>query len=328
MKHFKKIYFLGFLLLPLFLANKVSALTVESKWLDAAHIEITKFEIQESDLNDEMIEIMNNELGGGPGAFQLIKDKAAQNIVGVYYDDNVTDGEPRWVKNTGCSGEGQRTAITDDSGQLVIDSNNLYLNFEQIDCKKILKFGVDINPADSFRSNIYFVASEDGTTVTRVDGGGGQPPYKQTPGNPLKYFSEKSGDCDVAVTLDEELKSGDELTPASWQDCTGNPRPIQVSSKVIDGGGGSSSNGGTTAEATCEANNAAALAWLFCGMIDVIDKGVTGLSDAAVELLDTNPAYYSNESLKEVWSYFKNLASFLLIIVGLVMIIGQAVTKE
>ncbi|MCA9333675.1 hypothetical protein KC963_01380, partial [Candidatus Saccharibacteria bacterium] len=79
---------------------------------------------------------------------------------------------------------------------------------------------------------------------------------------------------------------------------------------------------------SCEANNAAALAWLFCGMIDVIDKGVTGLSDAAVELLDTNPAYYSNEKLKEVWSYFKNLASFLLIIVGLVMIIGQAVTKE
>lgn len=334
-KHAKKIVVLALFLVPFFAIGRADALTVEGEWIDRAHIRITKFEINRDDLSDEVIDIVDNELGGGEGALNKIKEYV-NKMVGVYEDGNMGDSEDRWLLNTGCDGQGQQSGITFDGGNMVIDSNNAYINIPGIDCKKFLKNGVNLSLGKSERAQVYFVASSDGRSLARVDKNPDQePPYVATPGNDKKYFSRKSGNCDVAVTLNEDLKKGDanQLTRASWQACTGDPRDVMVSGEVSDGGGGGEPPGngggaGSEPEPTCEKNNPGGFSWLFCGILEAVDNTIASIINQAYELLAVDNSLYDNPELQKSWAYFRNIASVLLIAVGLVMVIGQAIGRD
>jgi hypothetical protein len=81
----------------------------------------------------------------------------------------------------------------------------------------------------------------------------------------------------------------------------------------------------------CEQNAKVSMGWVLCGVLDAIDSiliGDHGLLAITENLLNVNSKQYDNSQLKQSWSYFKNIATFLLILIGLVMIIGQAVSKE
>ena len=313
--------------------NNDVEITYNAQWINRATIkfEITDLKVNNEDpLSDESKALMRNF--GGLGA--LVNATKVNNA--DYKDGNLLDNIAYYGADI-CGDDIELFKITNmqhntGGDQPVIPLEDLSIQTTS-GCEKLFKKAerTNINIANAIPNrDIWFDMTND-DTLERVDTR--EKFTRKIADEPNKYQNDEFEDCVPNVVLNEaERKGSGNIISGSYDTCGAEGKIDNVkvyranpetgkSDEVGSGGGGVETD-------SCEANNAAALAWLFCGMIDVIDKGVTGLSDAAVELLDTNPAYYSNEKLKEVWSYFKNLASFLLIIVGLVMIIGQAVTKE
>lgn len=95
-------------------------------------------------------------------------------------------------------------------------------------------------------------------------------------------------------------------------------------------------DGGDAEEAppSCESENPDGLDWLLCGVVNFIDKmligkdGTGGLLGEVDDLLNISDQYYSDDRLEQAWSYFRNIASLALVLVGLIMVIGQALSKE
>ena len=69
-------------------------------------------------------------------------------------------------------------------------------------------------------------------------------------------------------------------------------------------------------------------AWIVCLVLTTISGTVDKMVDAIADMLSVNRAEINDDGLKAAWSYFRNIASVLLVVIGLVMIIGQAVSKE
>ncbi len=78
---------------------------------------------------------------------------------------------------------------------------------------------------------------------------------------------------------------------------------------------------------SCEGENGGVvLGWIFCGIINAVDNGVQSLASIAENLLDIDSQKIrDNEDLEAVWSYFRTIATFLLLAVGLAMVISQAI---
>lgn len=91
--------------------------------------------------------------------------------------------------------------------------------------------------------------------------------------------------------------------------------------------GGNGGGAGTDVQSCEESNGGVILSWFLCAVLNFFDNTVQTLGNIVDDLLQINRAYYTDSDLREAWSYFRNIASFLLIIIGLVMIIGQAITK-
>ena len=94
--------------------------------------------------------------------------------------------------------------------------------------------------------------------------------------------------------------------------------------ETITGGG---SNG--QVPDTCESETILSLNWLLCGILEALDDVIgdhdSGLLGAVDSLLDINTnSIRNNEKLQETWSYFRAIASFALVAVGLIMVISQA----
>jgi len=81
-------------------------------------------------------------------------------------------------------------------------------------------------------------------------------------------------------------------------------------------------------EPTCEENFDFAFSWLVCAAIGLLDSAIGAMINTIDNMLSVGPEEYNNADVQEAWSYFRNIASFLLVVIGLVMIIGQAVSKE
>ncbi len=81
-------------------------------------------------------------------------------------------------------------------------------------------------------------------------------------------------------------------------------------------------------EQTCEENFDFTGAWIVCMALGIIDQTVDNMVDAIADMLSVGRAEINDDGLKTAWSYFRNIASVLLVVIGLVMIIGQAVSKE
>ena len=68
--------------------------------------------------------------------------------------------------------------------------------------------------------------------------------------------------------------------------------------------------------------------FLICWVIDFIDEQANNWIEKVDELLSVGSNEYNSPELQQAWSYFRNMASLLLVVIGLVMIIGQAISKE
>lgn len=308
-------------------------ITYNAQWVNRATIkfEITDIKINSKDpLSDESIAIMNNF--GGLGA--LINAAKVNNA--DYKDGNLLDNNAYYGADI-CGSNIELFKITNMQHNTGGDQPDLPLDDLRIQttagCEKLFKNAarpkINISNAEPNRDIWFNMTNDD--TLERVDTG--EKFTRKIPAEPNKYQNDEFSDCVPSVIVNESERKGDGLIIGGNYDTCGTEGKIDnvkikrdnpetgKSDEVSSGGGGAEAD-------SCEANNAAALAWLLCGVLNVVDGAITSLGNAAIELLDTNPAYYNSEQLKTVWSYFKNLASFLLIIVGLVMIIGQAVTKE
>ena len=78
----------------------------------------------------------------------------------------------------------------------------------------------------------------------------------------------------------------------------------------------------------CEENFRFPGSFIVCIVLQMVDKSVEKMVDAIADMLSVNRAEINDDGLKAAWSYFRNIASVLLVVIGLVMIIGQAVSKE
>lgn len=85
---------------------------------------------------------------------------------------------------------------------------------------------------------------------------------------------------------------------------------------------------------TCESENSGLIDTFLCGLTGAFDRmlvgsdGTGGLLGAVDNLLSITPDKYSNENLKKSWTYFRNIASLSLVLIGLIMVIGQSLSKE
>lgn len=124
----------------------------------------------------------------------------------------------------------------------------------------------------------------------------------------------------------EDVYGKVDLANATVEGANGNP-----------GGTSLGDNGGTIVapeKKSCESENPGAIDWVICAVIGGIDNilvgndGAGGLLHQVDQLLNIDQSQYSNEDLKTAWSYFRNIASLMLVLIGLVMVIGQAISKE
>lgn len=168
----------------------------------------------------------------------------------------------------------------------------------------------------------YLLLNDNGTLNNRakiITGGGGAADVRVT--------GECGGIGDTHTFNDIVVLSGTPI-PAEYQ--------VDTASDIPRQGGGGGSGGGTAPEAdpTCESENTQVLDWILCGTINAIDKvlvgkdGTGGLFGEVDDLLNISSQKYDNPKLKESWSYFRNIASLALVVIGLVMVVGQALSKE
>lgn len=165
-------------------------------------------------------------------------------------------------------------------------------------------------------------------------------------------FSNDQGDesCPNTITLNGEKTGGsvvlniplpspnfDNPTPGAAS-CSGRlvAREFNFSEQdvsVINPGeednvpGGEEETEGTEAQQSCESQNSIfGIGWLICSVIHLFDAAITGMANVAIRLLDIDSQQIrEDEGLKATWSYFRAIATFLLLAVGLAMVIGQAI---
>ncbi len=112
---------------------------------------------------------------------------------------------------------------------------------------------------------------------------------------------------------------------------TGNPLSVRIAGvenaskpEGSERPGGQGDPAALQAPDSCESKNNILLSWLLCGVLDLVDNTVTGITNAADSLLEIDKKYYEGAQMKAVWSYFRAIATFLLLAVGLVIVISQA----
>ncbi len=323
---------------------------IEAEWIDRANIKITKFEFTDDQwISDEAKD------AGGRG---FVNQKLAEFVVGKIAsaeDISPTVGNKNaffMAPLPGCDASKERIKFNIDDGENLDDFNNVEVNdvelFDQNfwlpaevgqrKCVHPLVGSTTLGRNDGnnnvllFHPNKFENASiwfrqktNDLTTLLRVDKKEGD--FKKT-GNPRVFAGPGVGSCPNYVELKVDIVPG--INDAKYKHCRGDAGGgITDPAKVfIDDKDGADKPAKVSVPDNCESKNFGVLNWLLCGALDAADKTITGLSDAANELLNINNQYYNSKELKQTWSYFKNLATFLLIVVGLAMVVGQAVNKE
>lgn len=87
--------------------------------------------------------------------------------------------------------------------------------------------------------------------------------------------------------------------------------------------------GGTAEdEPSCEENYPFSAAWVVCLVLGWVNNAINSILNTVDSLLSVGIEEINAPQIEKAWSYFRNLASFLLVLIGLVMIIGQAISKE
>lgn len=301
--------------------SKVSAEQVFAHWEDRATIIVDNINLVSGDEQN----FSSQAQGLSVDALNGYIDSQAE---GEYRDGNIGDNilnpdeNDDWTyskSNNGCD-----SVITFQEGgfQLV----NLRLNVQGRGCFDVFRTGYDprITVNDNDNSTIWFEWINENTMV-RVDGRDGNFVRSEDPNQQTTYYRIEEagrGSEQDSVRTSDGLRGDYDFG-------------IRVSNMRIKGQENRSqpptppgeTNPGDE-DPTCESRNSIAVSWLLCGVLDAVDNTITSLASVANELLTVRPGIYNNESIKEAWSYFRNLASLLLVVIGLVMVIGQALGRD
>lgn len=317
-----------------------SGFVIEASWVNRATLEIKSIRITDRQLvneefKDESLESINEKLARyATGEYKSpdIAMDSGEEKFSFYKEDKgqCKDNEKNQINSLANNGPIQA------SEEVYFNNENLWIPRDASGCKNVLAEkgftlarNIMFTPSAGDNRFIWFEQSATNpTSLTRVDG---TVTFNKSPDNPLIFRGDSVGDCLPRTEFVNSPIEG--INDGFYETCVGGDSIVSparilvvnqsgieqpVTGAIGEGFGGDS----------CEANNNAVLAWLMCGILDVVDSAVMGLNDAAIRLLDIDQGYFSDEGLRTVWSYFRNLASFLLIIIGLIMIIGQAVSKD
>ncbi len=317
---------------------------IETHWVDRARIEVTKFEYQFSEeLPEEekqFLRVMNTAL-------------REQNL-GIYYDQDMDDTTFYYAHAvSGCDD----SVIESSSNDI---NNNIawfkWIRFNYNDpaisgCGGInpvyppqgsgleVRFGdrfypvkslSGFNPGDPNNRLLWF-KFVDADTMQKIDGDAAL--FRRSSSNPSTYFNEDDGDNCERVEVRGESGTPGRLTGmyATCDATKGNIEPITIlklDAPDRDQHGDTGGFGSSEDANTCEAGFQNPLSWAICGILGFIDDGLTSLTGQVSNLLILRDSDYNNPQLREAWSYFRNIASALLVIIGLIMVIGQAVGRD
>lgn len=186
------------------------------------------------------------------------------------------------------------------------DKPNLFYKVSEDASKVDARDYVDVDP--NKRTGVYHMVDTGQFSDTNNDSLGD---WYESERITKTYNNVGNGDWYVTVDLGDRDKSNNEGT-------------IGETTTVSPDGAG-----GADAGASCEETMNFALAWAICGVLNLIDDGVTTLYRSALAMLTVKQSDFDRDGrLQETWSYFRNIASMLLVVIGLVMIIGQAINRD
>lgn len=303
---------------PILGARKVYADETAS-WTDIAHINYNGnllFDKNPYDSNPEYIDVQHSDCGDRIVAYGLVTTGNDGSKATIFHDKYSQLG-----KN--CVKDSKGTPLTIQQaekakiGAYKIDDNSYYVVValkctDNDDGAGVLYKKWDSGDAgygslEDWRKGAFFKPSGGGLEkdqFLRDDGGGN--------GNINNWDCGLSNNT-RSIGLDY---SG---APAYAKDAQGNL-------KTIDSGGAGAP------PPSCQTSNPLDFAWWACGMLGVVDSALEGVTNALSSLLSVTAEDFSQppggDQLYKVWSYFRAVASFLLIGVALVMIIGQAIGSD
>ncbi len=153
----------------------------------------------------------------------------------------------------------------------------------------------------------------------------------------LVWYSDANGDnkytcTDIANKL-KDRSLADAFVALYAEKVAAANAPGATAQQIADGSGGGAieySNVLPTDDAAAEGQSCSeqmksASGWIVCSILEIISKGVDTVMTIVDSMLNVDAqALYGDASLHQVWSYFRAVATFLLVGVGLVMVISQA----
>lgn len=330
--------------------GKTHAYTIQAHFIDRANIQIDKFEIDDNDMSN-----LSRPLVEAKFTKDDINGFLRTQVVGKgYKDGNIFDNTYQYHKDS-CD-EGNTIDTTNEGGlqegQMWFLPEQLHINTKtntaEGSCNYLFSTGtpkIEFKVDGKDGANTWF-RRKDAQTLVRVDGRGGEFSNKDS-GNANVYQSTTkedgaNGSCINGgypnVIIDDSTKTNP-LATGKYQTCVNDQRSsdgfvsIKIDNRGPGGSGGevvgeipSTTNG--QPQQSCQGNNIFDMAWWACGMLGMIDSGLESATTALASLLSVNAEDFASQQLYTVWSYFRAVASFLLIGTALVMIIGQALSGD
>lgn len=323
-------------LLSLFLANfpvGVSAApSVNGQWVNFSVIKATVRFSGNADLTDQARDLGASEVNRLLGEIE-------------FKDTDIEDTKRQWLgpQKANCGDTG-RSKIEASQGETASGKNltitDLYVSSDRFGCVKVNRSTIKISPSSIGNRNILFNWVNE-STIKRVDGKGGD--YKKSSqstraGRDVFSSNDAPGSegCKVRVELKQNPKGP--TTEGRYYICNANGSNGGASNwgdterDVLIGNFAAytdnpEAGAGTDAPPTCESqNDGIIIGWLLCQVLSAVDDTVTKLLKTVDELLYVSDTAFENEQLQDVWSYFRVLATFLLVAIGLVMVISQAIS--
>lgn len=148
---------------------------------------------------------------------------------------------------------------------------------------------------------------------------------------------KKIGKAYFQVTEEDEISVGHGFGPAdgrlNCEELAAKLRDSALSSAYaawVDANGGAPEVAGTDGtgdtQDSCEQRTLLSSGWIVCGLLELLSSGMDRMVGVIDDLLNVDATKIGNDTdLQTIWSYFRGIATFALVAVGLVMIISQAI---
>jgi hypothetical protein len=313
-------------------------LDVRMRWLDRAHIEVFVLRFISINNKNELSDVGRDLYAR---SLEALNAEVEKNRQGIFTTNDILKTPDKFGRPSPCGHANQEievTGLTAKTGQNQSFFPGNFVIAPSQNCKLIMDIkhagGTLLEIEDQANRDIWFTAS--GSELKRVDTG---ETFKQEdPNNKLKYTGRSINSCVQTVEVNKaSLDAKEALVNAKFKTCEdeGDINTIRIRGLKVDSNGnpigtepGDNEAGGVPTK-SCESNNKnVVMGWILCGVINFIDDSLNNLATSVDGLLDVKKSDYDNANYKALWSYFKNIASFLLVAVALVVIIGQAISKE